>query len=108
LLLEDGDRKGFQSTKGLSAKKTARISTLKLPPRSPGLHVLDYAVWQKVDEKMLGCAPNGRESKKDFIARLKHCARRVCTGKFLRKKVSQIKGRLADVVASGGFNPKND
>jgi hypothetical protein len=108
LLVEDGDRKGFQSNKGLAAKKAAGIKTLKLSPRSPCFMPLDYKIWEIVDKKMVSCAPKGRESKADFIRRLKGCAKRVCTQSFLTKTVGQMKGRLNDVFHAKGLNPKKD
>lgn len=36
-LVEDGDRKGFQSNKGKAAKEEMKIASLTLPPRSPSL-----------------------------------------------------------------------
>ena len=108
MLVEDGDRKGFQSNKGLAAKKSVRIKTVKLSPRSPGLMVLDYKIWQTIDGRMVATSPKGRESKADFIIRLKRCAKAVCTKAFLTKHIGQMKSRLKDVIKSGGYNPKND
>jgi hypothetical protein len=107
-IVEDGDRKGFQSNKGLAAKKEVRISTLKLSPRSPGLMVLDYVIWEKVDAKMQATSPTGRESKDAFVTRLKKCAKSVCTKAFLTKHIGKMKGRLQSVVKSGGYNPPRD
>ena len=52
LLVEDGDRKGHQSTKGLRAKAEAGIVAMTLPPRTPCWMPLDYAIWQKIVDKV--------------------------------------------------------
>ena len=43
-IVEDGDRKGNQSTKGKRAKDSAKIKAMTLPPRSPCWMPLDYAI----------------------------------------------------------------
>jgi hypothetical protein len=43
-IIEDGDRKGNQSNKGIKAKKDAGIRALTLPPRTPAWMPLDYAI----------------------------------------------------------------
>ena len=68
--VEDGDKKGNTSGKGLRAKAACGIFAMKLTPRTPSLMPLDYAIWQKIDENMLTCEPSGKESKGDFKKRL--------------------------------------
>lgn len=43
-IVEDGDRKGHYSNKRIAAKKEAGIYAIKLPPRTPSLMPLDYAI----------------------------------------------------------------
>ena len=44
-VVEDGDTKGFQSSKGKQAKTKERIKCWMWPPRSPGWMPLDYSLW---------------------------------------------------------------
>ena len=48
-IVEDGDRKGNQSGKGLKAKKDVNIRALTLPPRTPSLMPLEYAIWTEIE-----------------------------------------------------------
>ena len=66
-IVEDGDRKGFQSTKGKQAKEEMKITPLILPPRTPSLMPLDYSLWKQIDDTMDECHPRGRESRAKFL-----------------------------------------
>ena len=44
LIVEDGDRKGNQSGKGVAAKEKAKIRAMTLPPRTPSWMPLDFAL----------------------------------------------------------------
>ena len=47
-IVEDGDRKGNQSKKGIDAKIAAGIRATTLPPRSPSLMPLDNCIWKEI------------------------------------------------------------
>ena len=66
-IVEDGDRKGNESGK---AKKDVNIRALTLPPRTPSLMPLDYAIWTEIEKRMDHSAPKGTESKAAFLKRL--------------------------------------
>ena len=106
-IVEDGDRKGFQSEKGKAAQAEANITSLTLPPRSPSLVPLDYSLWKQVDEKMVARGPRGRETKAGFLARLKRCARSLPKA-TVRAAVRRMRANLDALVAPKGFTPKND
>ena len=107
VVVEDGDRKGFQSTKGIQGKMEAKISALTLSPRSPCFMPLDYSIWMAIDGKMLACSPAGTETKAAFIARLKKCAKSL-PKPFLKKEIGRMKSKMLGVIDADGYNPKND
>ena len=47
-IIEDGDRKGNTSGKGIAAKARAKIYATALPPRTPSLMPLDYAIRNRI------------------------------------------------------------
>ena len=63
-IVEDGDRKGNQSGKGIAAKKRAGIRALTLPPRTPSLMPLDFALWKLIEKKVMQTAPSGKETRR--------------------------------------------
>ena len=107
VVVEDGDRTGFQSTKGIMGKALAKISALTLPPRSPCFTPLDYAFWQRIEQLMAACEPRGRESKEAFVARLKKCAKSL-RKPYLKKKIGEMKSRFEAVIEAKGYTSKND
>ena len=107
LLVEDGDRKGNQSTKGLAAKKRSHIRTLTLPARTPELMPLDATLWKIIEDQVNDEAPEGTESKADFLARLKDVALELPRA-VVKKAVARIPRVLRDIVASKGYHAKSD
>ena len=99
--------KCFQSTKGIEAKRNAGIHALSLPPRTPCWMPLDYAIWQKIVDKMLKTEPSGKEAKAAFISRLHMCAKSLPRG-FVAKTIAQMKERIQSVLDAKGYNPKVD
>ena len=73
-IVEDGDRKGHYSNKGIAAKKAAGIYAIKLPPRTPSLMPLDYALWSRISKQLMDEAPKGDETKEAFLKRLRKIA----------------------------------
>ena len=107
MIVEDGDRKGNQSGKGIAAKARCNITALTLPPRTPSWMPLDYAVWTAIVAKLVASAPVGKESKADFIARAKACSMSLPRG-FIRKTIGRMKRNIQGVIDAGGFHAKND
>ena len=106
-IVEDGDRKGNQSSKGLAAKQKAKIRAMTLPPRTPSWMPLDYAIWQEIDKRMNGSAPSMVETKAEFLARLEKTARGLPKA-FIRKVLARMKGNIKAVIDAGGYHAKND
>ena len=106
-IVEDGDRKGIQSGKGLRAKVKARISAMTLPPRSPCWMPLDYAIWDEILKIMHSTAPAGRESKAEFIKRLDSARKSLPRG-FVRKSIAAMRSKIKGVRDAKGYHAKND
>ena len=107
LIIEDGDRKGNQSNRGLRAKEKAHIRALTLPPRSPCWMPLDYAIWAKIVDKVVDTAPAGVESKKAFLERLRKCAKTLPKG-FVARSIQRMPKNIQGVIQMRGYNPKRD
>ena len=106
-IVEDGDKKGNQSGKGLRAKEAAGIEAMVLPPRTPNWMPLDYSIWDKIVQTLDETAPAGHESKKDFLARLKRTAKTLPKG-YVKKTIGKMRQRILDVVEAKGWHPKSD
>lgn len=108
-LVEDGDRKGNQSNKGLCAKQAAKIKAETLPPRSPCFMPLDFAIWKAVLDRMISTMPthNRTETKKEFLARLKKAAKTLPKG-IVAKAIDKMKEQVEGVVDAKGYHPKCD
>lgn len=107
VIVEDGDRKGNQSGKGLAAKETAKIRAMTLPPRTPSWMPLDYALWHTIDEKMATTAPSTVESKANYLSRLERTAKSLPRA-FVRKVIGRMRGNIQGVIEAGGYHAKND
>ena len=72
------DRTGFKSTDARRAKAEHGIKVFEIPKRSPDLSVCDYAVWAAVSRAMRTqekrFAPSRKETRAEYIARLKRTA----------------------------------
>ena len=107
-IIEDGDRKGNYSNKGVDAKRAANIYPWKLPPRSPSLMPLDYSIWRRIVQKSLDEAPPRRtETKEEFLARLRKIATSL-SKPYIKKVIAEMKPRLAALKDARGYTPKND
>ena len=104
-IVEDGDRKGNQSTKGIDAKVTACIHAMTLPPRTPEWMPLDYAVWTAIESKMLTCEPDARETREEYLARLRRCALGLPRA-FIRKVIGRMRKNIQEVQNAKGYHGK--
>ena len=104
---EDGDRKGNTSGLGIAAKARVGIYPLTLPPRTPSLMPLDYAIWHRVVVKVMDSAPAGSESKDAFLARLRAAAMSLPKG-FVKSVIGRMKGNVQALIDAKGYTPKND
>ena len=106
-IVEDGDRKGNQSTKGIAAKQKVGIKAMTLPPRTPSLMPLDYAIWKAIDAKVVDTSPRGTETKAAFLERLRRCAKSLPSG-FVKRQIARMKANVKAIVDAQGWCPKND
>ena len=105
-IIEDGDRKGNTSNKGIAAKKDAKIRAVTLPPRTPSLMPLDYSIWHTIVNKMVETMPSsGTESKDEFLARLRRAALRL-PKKHIKAVVEKTPSNVRALVDSKGFTPR--
>jgi len=77
-VLEDNDPAGYKTKAALAAKTSVGINTMKLPPRSPDLNVLDYSLWHAINvitrKQEASMGGKKRESEEEFKARLRRVA----------------------------------
>ena len=106
-IVEDGDRKGHYSNKGIAAKRAAKIRAVKLPPRTPSLMPLDYAIWSRISKQLMDEAPKGNETKDQFLDRLRIIAQSLPKS-YVRKVLARMKPNLKALVDANGYTPKND
>ena len=104
-IVEDGDRKGNTSGKGIKAKARAKIYAMTLPPRTPSLMPLDYAIWYRIITKVMEDAPEGKETKDEFLARLRTIATSLPKG-YVKSVIGRMRGNVQALVDSKGFTPK--
>ena len=79
-VVEDGDPKGFQSNKGIQAKKEQKIRSWKLSPRSPVLMPLDYSLWNEIERRVLAKKGPANESMQAYKKRLNLTAKKLPRG----------------------------
>jgi hypothetical protein len=106
-IVEDGDRKGNYSNKGIAAKKEVKIHPVKLPPRTPSLMPLDYAIWHRIVTQLMEEAPGGTETKKQFLDRLRVIAKSLPKS-YIKSVIAKMKPNLKALVDARGYTPKND
>lgn len=106
-VVEDGDRKGNTSGKGIAAKARAKIHATTLPPRTPSLMPLDYAIWKRIVDNMMKNAPKRAETKQEYLDRLRLVATSLPKG-FIKSVIARMPKNIDALVDAEGFNPKND
>jgi hypothetical protein len=105
-VLEDNDPTGFKARKGLDAKERAGIQVFTIPKRSPDLNVLDYAIWKQINRQMReqekGWPAKKRETRDDYVLRLKKTARGLSTS-FIEKSIGDMRRRCARLYDKKGW-----
>ena len=99
--------KGWYSGKGKKAKEKLCINPLTLPPRSPALMPLDYAIWAEIGKQMIQSDPDDVETKEVFLARLKKTAMSL-PKTWVQKQLKRMKANLEGIVKAKGFHSKTD
>ncbi len=104
--LEDNDPTGYRSKKGLAAKKEASISEFRIPPRSPDLNVLDYAIWAEVLREMrkqeAAFPKSKKESRDEYVARLAAVAKKLPKA-FIEASVGDMQRRCKRLYEKKGY-----
>ena len=106
-IIEDGDRKGNMSGRGIKAKEEVGIRALTLPPRTPSWMPLDYALWRQIEERMTAQAPEGSETREAYLQRLRRCALSLPRS-LIEKTVERVKDNIQGVMDAQGFGAKKD
>ena len=106
-IVEDGDRKGNTSGKGIAAKAKANIYAQCLPARTPSLMPLDYAIWSTIVKRVMDSAPEGDETKEEFLVRLENVAKALPKG-YVKAVIGRMRKNVVALVDARGFTPKND
>ena len=105
-IVEDGDRKGFQSGAGIESKTKNKLESWKLPPRTPQWQPLDFCLWTDIDKRMLA-GKTGPESKIAFLKRLRRVAL-ATDAELVKRCLDSIKSRVDDTVQSKGKHTYRD
>ena len=100
-VVEDGDTKGFQSSKGKEAKKFQKIESWMLPPRSPGWMPLDFCLWDEIEGRLLHKEVKADETQRTFEARLRRTALRL-PQQLMKSCLGKMKENIDSIVASAG------
>ena len=79
-VVEDGDKKGFQSGLGKEAKAEQKMQSWMLPPRSPALMPLDFCLWSEIEERTLKNTGGDQETRSQYAACLRPTALQVAQG----------------------------
>ena len=106
-VVEDGDRKGYQSAMGKAAKRDESIVSWTLPPRTPQWMPLDFCLWNEIEQRALKAQVARKETKKQYAGRL----RRVAMGlpsEIVNNCLASMQQRIKDTVAAKGRHTRRD
>lgn len=106
-VVEDGDRKGFQSNKGIAAKKKEKIKSWLLPPRTPEWMPLDFSLWKQIESKVLAKPIKRTETVKAYAARLQRTATRL-SKEVVANTLGDMRPRILETVEQKGGHLKQD
>ena len=69
----------------------------------------DYSIWEKIVQKLVAEAPQGKESKDAFMSRLERCAKTLPKG-TVKKAIGRMKSNIKAILNANppGYIPKND
>jgi len=104
-VMEDNDPAGYKSKAALAAKSTVGIKTLRLPPRSPDLNVLDYSLWHAINVAMRKQEARMRVDRRESVKAFKQRLRQVALSlpkKTVTKAVQDMRRRVQLVRRARG------
>ena len=105
-IVEDGDTKGFQSGKGIQAKKEERIASWKLPPRTPSWMPWDYCLWDEVEDRVLASS-KATASPHSYAKSLRLTGLRL-PSPLLQRTLGKMKENIKAVVTNMGKRTQLD
>ena len=105
-VVEDGDTKGYQSSKGKAAKREQKITSWTLPPRSPGWMPLDFCLWDEIEDRVLADTKNENETKKSYEDRLRRTALNL-PKHIVKNCLSKMRENIQATYDSEGKNTKS-
>ena len=105
VVMEDNDPTGYKSSKGVSAKREAKLISMDLPKRSPDCNPLDYALWHEINVRMrkqeCSFPKSFRESSGAYLKRLRRTALGL-PASVVGKAVQDMSRRTKELVTNGG------
>lgn len=107
VIAEDNDPTGYKSNKAIAAKKECGICPIHWPRYSPDMMPLDFSLWTDIEERMVECAPKGRESVEAYKVRLRRVAMRTPPATVL-KAVKAMRQRARDIAEAKGGDIARD
>ena len=106
-IVEEGDPKGLQSSKGVKAKKEQKIESQKLSPHIPGFMLLVFCLWHEIVRRTLAKTTSEIETVASYRKLLIITAKRL-PKILIRKCLRKMKDNIAKTVASGSSHTEPD
>ena len=105
-IVEDGDPSGYQTQKGREGKKTAKIQSWRLPPRTPEWMPLDYSIWKAIEQKAMKSV-KARQTKDTWATALRKAAAGLAPA-YITKTCGAMKKRIDATHKAKGSHIKVD
>ena len=105
-VVHDGER-ALWAPAAKAAYSAVGVPALKHPPTSPDLNPIDN-IWGRLDHRLERTAPNGFETEKTFMGRVRAAVRHLNTSKLpeLKRAVSSMPTRVEAVMKMKGAMTK--
>ena len=103
--MEENDPTGYKSSAAQAVKEELGITVMSLPPRSPDLNVLDYALWNAMNRRLRAQEskfhPTKKETTEQSAARIRRAALSLPES-LVRKAVGSMRRRLQLIKENKG------
>jgi len=101
-VVHDGER-ALWAPAAKAAYTAVGVPALKHPPRSPDLNPIEN-IWARLDDRLDRTAPNGFETEKKFMGRVRAAMRHLNTAKLdeLKRTVNSMPTRVQEVLKLKG------